>query len=129
MKNNYDGFQTINTTSSVTRKFTERGRVVFVSLSLTEPLVQNHVPAEGIKFFTTAIRILNLGDALPDGSGSTVLESFWSTRGYDVDGVTKCPPWKLEPFFDLAMGAMEAAMTREHEAVEDLLVQMPFEVR
>lgn len=121
--NTHNGFVTSNSISCVSRKFVERDRVVFVSVSLTEPSVKDHLAVDGVKFLTTTVRMLKRGNVMPDGSRATVLESFWSTKGYDVDGVSKCPGWKLEPFLALGIGAMEAAMVREQGAMEDLLLQ------
>lgn len=124
MNGNHSGIEASSTTHSVSRKFVESNRVVFVSLSVTEPLVQNLVGIDGIKFFTTTVRMLKPGNNMSDGFQETIMESFRSTRGYDVDGVNKCPPGKIEPFFELGIDAMETAIVKEYEVIEDLLVRM-----
>lgn len=124
MTNNFNGLETSDSMSGVSRKLVESNRVIFVSLTVLEPELKNHAAAKGIKFFTTTVRVLKDGGALPDGTPSTIMESFWSTRAYDEDGASDCPSWKLEPFVRRGVGAMEAAIAREHMMIEDIFVQM-----
>lgn len=117
-------FEISNALSSVSRKFVEQDRVVFVTILMTELHVKNYPNLDGIKFFSTIVVMLKHGDILADGSRGTIVETSWSTQGCDADGVSKCPSWKLESFHDwhFSIEAMKAKIIREHELMEDLLV-------
>lgn len=128
-KHIYNGFEVNNSVRCITLKHVEDSCVTFVTVSATEPVIKGQSEVEGIKVITTTLRVLKHGSGMPDGSRGTIFESYWSTRVFDGDGESKCPTRKLEPFIDFGIEAIEAAITQEHEAIEDLLVQMSIGAR
>jgi hypothetical protein len=114
-----------DTVRLVSRKFVERERTVFVTQAISESrVVVKTVEFQGVMFLTTSARVIRPGDLLPSGGRETVIESYISARGLDVDGVSKCPAWKLAPFVDVGIRAMGDTLTRELHKVEDLLLAM-----
>jgi hypothetical protein len=118
----FSGLETTNDHRSVSRKFVERGRTVFVTQSLAEPRVAGDVALRGVQFLTTVVRVIRSGGSLAYGGRSTVFESFWSTSGFDSDGTTKLLASRLEPFINAGIHALDTTLTREQQVLEDLLM-------
>jgi hypothetical protein len=118
----FSGLETTNDHRSVSRKFVECDRAVFVTQSLTAPRVAGDVALRGVQFLTTIVRVIRSGGSLAYGGPSTVFESFWSTSGLETDGNTRFPASRLEPFIDAGIHALDATLTREQQVLEDLLM-------
>lgn len=125
MTRRFDEHESTNTLRVVSRKFVERGRTVFVTQSLSKPRVAGDAAMQGVQFLTTTVRVVRPGGLQPTGGRSTVTESLWSARGFDADGVSKCPVWKLEPYIEVGIRALDATLTQEHNVLEDLLMERP----
>lgn len=120
----FDGHVANFTLTSVSCRFVEPERTVFVTFALVEPWVEADVAISSAKFSLMAARVVKRGDYLPTGERSTVIELVRSSHALDMDGVTKCPAWKFEPYIDLGIGTMNATMTHEHQAIENLALQL-----
>lgn len=115
-------FNLKQTFCSVTRKFVQKDRTVVVTLALTEPRSSADAAPLGIKALTTIVRILRPGELLSTGEQSTSIESHWSLRGLATDAVSECDAQVFEPFADAGLTHMLFCMTREEEAVEEILL-------
>lgn len=101
--------------------FVEASRVVFVSQSLTELSGAGIQMTPGTAFFATSIQVISRGQGSVD-SISTTIETYLQICAYDMQTSTIRPLEQLEPFVSLSVAAVDDSLTRQHQAVEDLLV-------
>lgn len=72
----YEGVKVTSAIQTVTRKFVERDRVVFVTLSRTQPCVVGDANTVGTQFLATIVRVVKRRDRQATGEDSTVVESL-----------------------------------------------------
>lgn len=117
-----DEFKLRQKLCTTSRRFVQRDRVIIATSGISEPRGSIDMTSLGIKVHSTVLRVFREGEPLLSGERSTIVESFWGSRGLNLDAMTECSDKVFESYVDAGRTFTHSIMKLEIERIEELLV-------